>query len=275
MGVRPAPRAGRWPTPATRASARCASCVLGRQRDDLPRAAGLDAALRDVLDGAAGGRVTVRLSELFERMVRYRNQEMGHGAPGQRDAAFYDRMGRAILLGVGEVLGRLDVLAGRRLVYVADVRRQSSGHWLIERYELIGRARSAGSNRWSGPSPRLPCCRVRAGSTSTRRAIRPGRGLAWSLHPLVLDDFEAVEVFFLNARRGRRRTEYLGYHPGRVVERTDLGDEQRALLARVLGMEVDPAQVEQWAASSQAEEPPLPPRPRRKRHGAGWASSSS
>jgi len=37
-----------------------------------------------------------------------------------------------------------------------------------------------------------------------------------------------------------------------------LGDEQRALLARVLGMEVDPGQVEQWAASSQAEEPPLP-----------------
>ena len=74
----------------------------------------------------------------------------------------------------------------------------------------------------------------------------------------MLADFEAAEVFFLNARRGRGRTEYLGYHPGRVVERTDLGDEQRALLARVLGMEVDSGQVEQWAASSQAEEPPLP-----------------
>src|SRR3954447_1026853 len=42
--------------------------VLGHQRDDLPRAAGLDAALREALDGATGGRVTVRLSELFERM---------------------------------------------------------------------------------------------------------------------------------------------------------------------------------------------------------------
>ena len=61
---------------------RARELVLGRQRDDLPRAAGLDAALRETLDGATGGRVTVRLSELFERMVRYRNQELGHGAPG-------------------------------------------------------------------------------------------------------------------------------------------------------------------------------------------------
>ena len=37
-----------------------------------------------------------------------------------------------------EVLGKLDVLAGRRLIYVGEVRRQSSGDWLVERYELIG-----------------------------------------------------------------------------------------------------------------------------------------
>ena len=47
-------------------------------------------------------------------------------------------MGRAILPGIAEVLGRLNVLAGRRLVYFADVRRQASGHWLIERHELAG-----------------------------------------------------------------------------------------------------------------------------------------
>ena len=58
--------------------------VLGRGRDDLPRAAGLDAALREVLDGAGGTRATIRLSELFDRLVRYRNREIGHGAPGQR-----------------------------------------------------------------------------------------------------------------------------------------------------------------------------------------------
>src|SRR4051794_36848938 len=64
--------------------------MLGRGRDDLPRAAGLDAALREALDGAGGSRVTVRLAELFERLVRYRNREIGHGAAGQRPAEFYD-----------------------------------------------------------------------------------------------------------------------------------------------------------------------------------------
>ena len=231
--------------------------VLGRQRDDLPRAAGLDAALREAIDGTTGGRVTVELSDLFKRMVRYRNQELGHGAPGQRDAAFYDRMGKGILLGVGEILARLNVLAGRRLLYVADVRRQASGDWLVERYELAGEVfrRLESMERPESEASVLP----RPGRLYLDAPGDPGPPSGWSLHPLVLVEFKTAEVFFLNSRRGRRRTEYLGYHPGRVVERMDLGDEQRALLSRVLGMEVDPAQAERWAANSQAEEPPLPP----------------
>ncbi len=235
--------------------------LLGRPRDGLPRAAGLVAALRETQDGTTGGQVTVHLSELFERMVRYRNQELAHGAPGQRDAAFYDRMGRAILLGAGEILGRLDVLAGRRLLYVADVRRQASGHWLVERYELAGESfrRLESIERPESEASVLPHPGRLYLDAPGNPDPDPTPGPGWSLHPLVLVEFETAEVFFLNSRRGRRRTEYLGYHPGRVVERTDLGDEQRELLARVLGMEVDPAKLERWAASSQAEDPPLPP----------------
>src|SRR5205085_9195248 len=47
--------------------------LLGRTRDDLPRAAGLDAVLQEMLEGKGGARTTVRLSELFDRLVRYRN----------------------------------------------------------------------------------------------------------------------------------------------------------------------------------------------------------
>src|ERR1700687_1870470 len=110
--------------------------VLGRTRDDLPRAAGLDAALCEALENRGGSRSTVRLSELFDRLVQYRNREMGHGAAGQHAGEFYERMGRALLAGIGELLWKLDVLAGRRLLYVAEVRGQASGSWLIERYEL-------------------------------------------------------------------------------------------------------------------------------------------
>jgi WD40 repeat protein/serine/threonine protein kinase/tetratricopeptide (TPR) repeat protein len=232
--------------------------VLGRARDDLPRAAGLDAALRETLDGTAGARVTVRLSELFDRLVRYRNREIGHGAAGQRPAEFYDRMGRGLRLGVPELLGRLDVLAGRRLISVTDVRAQSSGAWLVERHELIGEAprRLESQERPESEAARLP-------KPGRLYLVAPGPATddepAWYLHPLVLYDHEAEEVFFLNARRGRRRTEYLCYYPGRTVERPDLGGERRELLAHVLGGPVDEGQAEQWAAQSQAEEPPGPP----------------
>src|SRR5215475_3182667 len=49
--------------------------ALGRSRDDLPRTAGLDAALRETLAGQGGARATVRLTELFDRLVQYRNRE--------------------------------------------------------------------------------------------------------------------------------------------------------------------------------------------------------
>ena len=56
--------------------------VLGPARDDLPRAAGLDAVLIEHQQGRSPARTTVRLTELFDRLVWYRNTEIGHGAAG-------------------------------------------------------------------------------------------------------------------------------------------------------------------------------------------------
>jgi WD40 repeat protein/serine/threonine protein kinase len=63
-------------------------------------------------------------------------------------------------------------------------------------------------------------------------------------------------VLFLNARRGRQRTEYLCYTSGRTTDRADRATAQRELLARVLRLEVVDEQVARWAAQSQAEEAP-------------------
>jgi serine/threonine protein kinase len=238
---------------------RVAELVLGRTRDDCPRAAGLDAALREALDGQTGSRTTVRFPELFERLVRYRNQEIGHGAAGRRAAAFYERLGAALLLGAGEVLCRLDVLAGRRLVYIAEV-RQVQGLWLVQRYELVG------ENARRLPSLELPHAEASRLPFAERVYLEKEQALS-ALHPLLLYEAEADEALFLNARRGKRRTEYLSYTTGRTSDRPDLGGEQRELLARVLGMAVNEGQVEQWAAGSQADEPAdagrEPPGPRR------------
>lgn len=112
--------------------------LLGKARDDLPRAAGLDAVLGELLDGAGGARSTVRVRDLFDRLVQFRNRYIGHGAPGQLAPDWYGRLGPALLAGVTELLGRLDVLAGRRLLYLAEVRRLPAGGWRLERYELTG-----------------------------------------------------------------------------------------------------------------------------------------
>lgn len=212
--------------------------VLGRTRDDLPRAASLDSALRETLDGDVAARSTVRLSDLFERLVRYRNRELGHGASGQQTGDFYARMSRLLLAGSAELLGRLDVLAGRRLVYVEDVTRQPSGHWRIERFDLCGEIgrRLEPLEMPATDVARLPCPqRVCLVSANQGNALG-SEGRALELHPLMLYDTEVDEALFLNARRGRQRTEYLSYSSGRLLQRPVEAPEPRALLSRALDL---------------------------------------
>jgi serine/threonine protein kinase len=222
--------------------------LLGRARDDLPRAAGLDAVLCEHFDGRGGARSTVRLAELFERLVRYRNQvAAGHGAAGLKETAFYERMGRALLAGVAEVLGRLDVLAGRRLVYIAEVRRQASRRWIVERFELIGETAHRLESLDMEETAALPdaeCLHLELTAALEQR----------SLQPLVVYDADGGEVSFLNSRRGRRGIEYLCYTSGRVHEREDCAAGQSDLLGRLLKLPVEPAQLAQWQERSQAEE---------------------
>ncbi|MEQ8788707.1 MAG: protein kinase [Pirellulaceae bacterium] len=232
------------------------SLVLGRTRDDLPRTAGLDAVLRDALGKNAGARATVRISELFDRLVNYRNSEIGHGAAGKKTSEFYQRLGAALLAGVPELLSKLDVLAGRRLIYVADVQRNPAGNWTIEPYELTGESSRrmkpleiSSAEPLDLPSPQRVYLQARHDS--------PAQPLLTSLYPLATYDPDEDDLLFLNARRGRRRSEYLSYTSGNVIRLKDLGGEQRELLQRVLDMDVDDAQLKQWSARSQAEEGPF------------------
>jgi WD40 repeat protein/serine/threonine protein kinase len=229
--------------------------LLGKKpRTDYPRAAGLYAVLREVLDGKPGARTTVQLVELFNSLINLRN-DLFHGATGQQPASFYNRLAPALLAGIAEVLDRLDVLTGRRLIHVADVRRLGSGNWLVERYDLS-----------AGTVQRLESLEVPEAETA--RLPRPGRLYLSApddgaplrmLHPLLVFDAEAEQVYFLNARVRQRKAEYLCYATGELVRRDELGQEQREMLARVLGGPVDAAAVEAWAEQSRASDPPAPP----------------
>jgi serine/threonine protein kinase len=220
--------------------------LLGRNRDDLPRAAGLDAALLDVLGKKKkGSQAAVRLQDLFDHLVTYRNKVLAHAAPGQLPDDLNERMARALLSGVAQILGRVDFLAGRRLIYVADV-RQISGSWRVERFELVGE-----KPRRLEPLdlPRAAAARLPDGKRVSLEV--PGSAPAVerlrSLHPLVMYEPHGEQVLFVCGRPSDKRTDYLCYTTGLHTERSDLGGEQRELLARVLKMPIDDAHVSEWA----------------------------
>ena len=150
-----------------------------------------------------------------------------------------------------EVLSRLDVKAGHRLLYIADVRRQPSGDWLIERCELLGekgrRIESlAVSEAEAAPLPEPERIYLAVASPLTPPRL---------LHPLLWHDAKEGEVLFLNSPRGRLRTNYLDYTTGRSLEQLDLNAAQRELLGKILGRSVSEAEAAAWAARSLAEEP--------------------
>ena len=233
--------------------------VLDRARDDLPRSAELDQVLCEILGVSAGSRARVRVSELFDRLVRYRNREIGHGTPGLKQGEFYERMGRILLPGVAELLGRLDVLAGRRLIYVEEVAFQKSGDHLVKRLDLSGEsARRIESLEWpAAEAARLP----RPEHVYLAGSGRDVPTALASLRPLLVYDPGLDEVLFLNARRSRLRCEYLCFTTGEQRERDELEGERRALLSRILGGPIDTAEFALWAEASRTGEAPDEPPP--------------
>ena len=104
-------------------------------------------------------------------------------------------MARTLLSGLAQILGRVDFLAGRRLLYIADV-RQVSGSWLIERFELVGEKarrleplelpRAAAARLPDGKRVSLEV----PGSAPAIERLRP-------LHPLMMYEPQSEQVLFL------------------------------------------------------------------------------
>jgi eukaryotic-like serine/threonine-protein kinase len=229
-----------------------------RPRSDLPRLAGLDVLLREVHGARGGGRSTVKVPAVLDRLIELRNKDLGHGAAVMRELAFYERTGPVLLDGALELLRQGDVLAGRQLAFVEDVRRLAAGDWLVE-WSLLAGEVPRRQESWTVPE------------AQTARLPRPGRvylhrggadGGSWrELHPLLLFDPAGNRAFFLNARRGQKRAEYLCYTTGETERRDDLGPERRGLLARALGVSVADTDEAAWEALSLTGEPAAPTGP--------------
>ena len=233
--------------------------ILGRVRDDLPRIAELDVMLQETLGLSAGSGTRVRLSEFLDRLVRYRNRELGHGAVGRRPREFHARTGQALLAGVSELLGRLDVLAGRRLVFVEEVRLQKSGHYLIERYKLSGESakRIESLEQPASQAASLPNPEQVYLDGSRGRPDEPGGSSSLPLipmRPLIVYDPRIDEVLFLNSRSKGQRCNYLCFTTGEHQELEELEGEQRGLLSRLLGQPVAFAEFDRWSEPDTEDE---------------------
>lgn len=211
----------------------------GEPREDLPRLAGLWSRLRRTLEQRHEARSTVQVGELLDHLVRYRNRELGHGALGQGSTARYSEMASALLAGVTELLEHVNVLAGRRLVFVEQVSRQSDGRWSFSALELITESprriprNIVNQDDWERlPHPnRVYLLGEEGGDSRSATAIVP-------LHPLLLYSADDDRTYFLNSRRGRARADYLDYVSGDVRTGVEITCDPRALLAHLLDVPV-------------------------------------
>ena len=220
------------------------------RRDDVPALAGLSALLRTETGHSPGAKSTVVLRDLFDQVITYRNVTIGHGAIGMKGDRRYERVARAMRAGLTELFGKVDVLAGRRLMYVGEL-AQSQGVWLVPRWELVG------------PNPRrvatLEVPRGQeAGLPDGRRVYLSADGDALRLmHPLVDFDPESESFYLFNSVKGKRDGDFLCYPTGET-RRVDVRD-RRGLLGRVMDRPVADADVRAWEdAADAADVTPLP-----------------
>jgi nucleotide-binding universal stress UspA family protein len=228
------------------------AALNGKARTDLPALAALDASLRSLFEDRRVDCGPVKLSDLFDRLLRYRNDEIGHAAMGMRSDRFYSEKADALLAAVPELFGALDVLAGRKLVYVSDVSRLRSGDWEVETFELIGEAPKLTKLKVPpnlGDKTPIPN-RLYLRRPNVEGADDGGVPCLGPLHPLVVYDDAKRVVDFLNAQRGSRDAEYLDYVDSNRFSRPELTAELSAFLSAVLGNKVDSKTVERWATET-------------------------
>ena len=226
--------------------------LMVRKHEDLARVAGLDSVLRELMGEAPCARSTVRLVDLIERIIQFRNDNIGHGAFAEFGEKKLRRLTDALLAGLSQLLERVDVLAGGRLLYVTEV-RGTPGSWTVKLQELIG--------EHPRELPAQPIPRQHADCVPEERRLYLCRGNDIAngrrpLYPLALYEPDGERFFLLNARKGNVRTGYLCHVTNeQPCESEALRGEHLALLARVLRMPVDESKAEAWAADVRAQNP--------------------
>ena len=219
--------------------AEVSSVLLGPACRELPYASGLYAHLLDVQDKGGRPQLAVPLKRLFDELLKHRTN-LAHGTFLHRPSRYHEELGAALLGGVPELLGKLDVLGGGKLIAVDAVRRGSSGRWLVESTGLTGETPGRLDPRQYHDAPDVCPGRVylelapRGAGADGGATPPPLR----SLHPLVLFDPQARRFLFYN-RSEPGSPPAIAYHAytGEAAEDRPFEPDPRAVLVGILGLD--------------------------------------
>ena len=203
--------------------ARIADQIVDGGLQNQPKLAALGDALGDHPHGVGETPRGDFLGRVIEKLVLYGRNQLGHGIDKHGSSDFYSRMGSLLLDAAAELLERVDVLAGRRLLYFAEPPGSMDAISVMERFELIGdspvRLEPGTFSLEAGATTR-PNQLYLAAPERTQSGLGPRSTLEFlPLDPLLHYDRDQSEVLFFNRGRGGGVSECFSYNSGRFATR--------------------------------------------------------
>jgi|GEM_PF-2185803 len=208
-------------------------------------------------DGKLSADSTCTLLDLFDKLVRYRNDVVGHGGP-RFDAFFENEMGPLMFPAVNEVLNERNFEPmgppGTRLVYMTEMRMIEEGKFEVSLRELVG-LQGERSAPMMFDSELADSLAPRYGSFPGLALLWPGWPVPMRLGPMMRfrESEVADEVLLLNRDRGGRQVEYLSYTTGRTERDAEMAGAMAMILSAISDRHITEEDVRNFEKHSRSE----------------------
>ena len=226
-------------------------------KNDSPGIVGLYQRIKHGPDNKLSADTTCTLLDLFDKLVRYRNDVVGHGGP-RFDHFFDNEMGPLMFPAVNEVLAERTFEPmgppGTRLVYMTEMRLIEEGKFEVSLRELIG-LQGERSAPMTFDSDLADALSPRHGSFPGLALLWPGWSVPMRLGPMMRfrESEVADEVLLLNRDRGGRQVEYLSYTTGRTERDKEMAGAMAMILTAISDRQITEDDVRNFEKHSRSE----------------------